>query len=188
MKTVIYKGSEVEFVCRNGGWTTILTNEGRQVKVRNGEVKDVKATPAPKAAAAKPVPAPKVKAEKPAKEATPADASAKLLNPDLTRYVAHDTKTVSGRRSLDIADDVADLLRGQHIHDTYDLVAERVVGLRGEGNAKTLAAELRTKYQHLNVGMQRMNLGNFLRGEHKRAERRAAGQARAAAKSQATHA
>jgi hypothetical protein len=63
-------------------------------------------------------------------------------------------KTVSGRKCFDVADDVAKLFRGEDIDDVYSAVA---------GYLDTTVESLKARYGHLNLGMQRMNLGNRLR-------------------------
>lgn len=60
-----------------------------------------------------------------------------------------------GRRLIDNGDDVAVQLRGMDLDDVYSTVA-KALGCTEK--------ELRERYQHLNPGMQRMNLGNRLRG------------------------
>lgn len=95
------------------------------------------------------------------------------LKPDLAHYVTHTVKTACGRKSLDIADEAADILRGQDITDCYFIVAkhivrqgERTFGPNGDEETRLInetEAELKTKYSHLNPGMVRMNLGNRLR-------------------------
>lgn len=57
--------------------------------------------------------------------------------------------------SLDCGDRVAVKLRGKTLDEVYDIVASVVL---------VPVNELKTRYAHLNVGMQRMNLGNVLRG------------------------
>lgn len=90
------------------------------------------------------------------------------LHPDHSRYTKHkDVRTASGRAAYDNSDDVADELRGMELEDVYELV----------GKAATKAGrdiDLRAKYAHLNLGMQRMNLGNVLRAIRKAAEAKAA--------------
>lgn len=87
----------------------------------------------------------------------------KLLNPDLEHYVKHPkVKTPCGRISMDINDEAAEILRGEDIADCYFIVAKHMAAADG-GHADTIELELLEKYKHLNVGMQRMNLGNRLR-------------------------
>lgn len=65
------------------------------------------------------------------------------------------TKAEDGRRLVDCGDDVATQLRGLDLDGVYRAVAKAI---------GTPEKELRAKYSHLNPGMQRMNLGNRLRG------------------------
>lgn len=72
------------------------------------------------------------------------------------RYVKHpEVKTASGASAIDNGDPVAEKLRGLDLDAVYALVAKA---------SEEDEATLRAKYQHLNAGMQRMNLGNKLRG------------------------
>ena len=71
---------------------------------------------------------------------------------DLTSY--EPVKSVSGNSSLDCGDKLAHDLRGLEIEDVYSKAAKTL----GESERS-----LKSKYGHLNVGMQRMNLGNRLR-------------------------
>lgn len=64
-------------------------------------------------------------------------------------------KTPAGNISLDNGDAVAKQLRGKDLDDVYGAVAKA---------ADLSVRELKTRYGHLNPGMQRMNLGNVLRG------------------------
>ena len=70
------------------------------------------------------------------------------------KYVIHEAKTASGRPYVDINDEVANLLRGKTLDEIYTMTAEKL---------KVSKESLAAKYKHLNVGMQRMNLGNRLR-------------------------
>lgn len=177
--------SIVEFVSTNGGWTTVKFDDGKEQKVRNGQLRP--ATPEEIAAhkpfkAAK-TPRPELKAP-PAKEPKkrikmPETGDAmegdgrddetnahKTVDPDYTRYTKHDVKSPSGRKALDISDAAADLLRGQDISDCYFIVAKHIAAASGGKRANdvdVIEKELTAKYQHLNIGMQRMNLGNRLR-------------------------
>lgn len=63
-------------------------------------------------------------------------------------------KTVSGRRCFDVGDEVAQMFRGEDLDDVYSAVA---------GYLATTVEALKARYAHLNIGMQRMNLGNRLR-------------------------
>jgi hypothetical protein len=72
---------------------------------------------------------------------------------DLSDYQA--VKSAGGNSSLDCGDGVAKQLRGMDLEDVYKEYA-RVFG-------KDDAAAMRKRYAELNVGMQRMNLGNRIR-------------------------
>ena len=76
---------------------------------------------------------------------------------DLSDYVA--VKSAGGNSSLDNGDTLAKKLRGLDIEGVYKEYA-RVAG-RDEADA------MRKRYKDLNVGMQRMNLGNRLRAHLK---------------------
>lgn len=66
-----------------------------------------------------------------------------------------DGKSVTKAKSvIDNGDDVASLLRGRSLDEVYKVVAKQT---------KLAESDLRSRYEHLNVGMQRMNLGNKLR-------------------------
>lgn len=71
---------------------------------------------------------------------------------DLTDYET--VKSASGNSSLDTGDATAQALRGLEIDDVYDKAAKVL------GESKRA---LKGRYSHLNVGMQRMNLGNRIR-------------------------
>lgn len=87
----------------------------------------------------------------------------KASNGALIRTVAgreHDisgyekVKNASGHTSYDNGDDVATKLRGKTLDEVYVYAAKQL---------KEPEKDLRTKYKHLNPGMQRMSLGNRLR-------------------------
>jgi hypothetical protein len=71
------------------------------------------------------------------------------------------TRLEDGRRRVDSGDAVAVALRGADIEQVYTTVAA-AIGVP--------APELRARYSHLNIGQQRMNLGNRLRAHNKRVE------------------
>jgi hypothetical protein len=111
----------------------------------------VKRAPAPKASkkAVKAKAAKKVKAVK----KTNGEASKSVIPLDVAKSYTR-AKDKAGKLHIDCADDVATMLRGKGLDDIYVLVAKK---------SETPEKELRAKYTHLNVGMQRMNLGNRLR-------------------------
>ncbi|TXG97765.1 MAG: hypothetical protein E6R08_06500 [Nevskiaceae bacterium] len=174
----------VEVITVNGGWTKYRNIEGNTAKIRNGqlreateaEIKAFKSINHKNVPAAEPAKEPK--AANPPKKDRPGQAvdlqasadgenSAKptgLVNPDYAKYKKHDVKSPSGRRALDIDDKAAEALRGQDISDCYFIVAKHLAAVDGETRTTdVIEAELIAKYQKLNVGMQRMNLGNRLR-------------------------
>jgi len=71
---------------------------------------------------------------------------------DLTRY--KHVFSASGSSSLDCGDDLAKQLRGATLDEVYKQAAKLL---------REPEAALRKRYDHLNVGMQRMNLGNRMR-------------------------
>ena len=77
-----------------------------------------------------------------------------LVQADLSKYTIHESKTENGRKHVDIADDTADKLREMSLNDIYRYAASTL---------ECTIKELHDKYDHLNPGMQRMNLGNRIR-------------------------
>ncbi len=71
------------------------------------------------------------------------------------------TTSYTGRKSLSIGDEVAEFLDGMSPAEVL-ASAERILGM-GEG-------ELTNRYNHLNLGQQRMNGGNRLRAALKRGD------------------
>ena len=149
------------------GKANLLDDKGGQITVVTKEVmhktawddKAAKAAKKPNKAKAE-KPAKKAKAEKPAKKAKAAVEgviTSGQLTYDPNKYVRHDeAKTPSGSKVRDIDDEVASALR-----DAGDLDKQFSIV------AKTLnvtAKSLKEQYAHLNPGMQRMTLGNKLRG------------------------
>jgi hypothetical protein len=78
-----------------------------------------------------------------------------ILEPNMSKYVRGLGLTVHGNRTIDINDKVAQQLRGTDVKEMYQIAAKAL----GEP-----VRTLRAKYGHLNIGMQRMNLGNRMRG------------------------
>ena len=67
------------------------------------------------------------------------------------RYTA--TKTASGAKSLNNGDEVAAVLDGLHVDELFSIGKD------------VLGEDFAEKYAKLNVGMQRMNMGNRLRAK-----------------------
>jgi hypothetical protein len=173
------------------GWATVRTADGTESKVRTGQIEEVSEKEAAKftkmadgikakaekaaakaaKAAAKPAKEPK-EPKAPKEPAAPRVAAAphfvadktggeakiaKIKNTefDLSKYFVSDAKTPSGRRTIDVNDEVAQELRALGLDEVYAKAAEAL---------ECGVEELRTAYSHLNPGMQRMNLGNRIRG------------------------
>lgn len=159
-KHATYKGKSVEVLARNGGWTTILLDSGSTRKVRNGEISPIRAPKAtPTARAIKPATR-EAKTIKPATSAPGDEATDKarepLVSADLSHYVvSEDIRTASGRRAVDSDDATARDLRGLSLTEVYEHAAAEL---------DTSVSALQKQYGHLNAGMQRMNLGNRIRG------------------------
>ena len=175
----------IEVVEVNGGWTTCRdTNEGFEFKLRNGKVGEYTAPLAeePKAEPAKAKP--KAHTEPTGDCPECGDTmygdicdncghiieNDKLIKADLEHYVRGAGVTNSGRPTVDIDDVVAKALRGDDLEVLYpraaawlQLMGRETIG-RGAKKIEVTEENLRQRYSRLNVGMQRMNLGNILRG------------------------
>lgn len=77
-----------------------------------------------------------------------------ILQPKMTKYVRGLGLTTHGNRTIDIDDKVAKMLRGADSKEMYQIAAKAL--------GEPLRA-LQRQYSHLNIGMQRMNLGNRMR-------------------------
>lgn len=136
------KGEKVWIRSVNGGWATIHDSRDVMRKVRNGELS--------------PLPV----------EQEPPDRDRRRLVPaDLSRYVVGLGVTRNGNPTLDVDDEAARLLRGLTLDEAYEFVAAKMAEAHAaDPKFPTLSADgLRIAYHKLNVGMQRMNLGNRLR-------------------------
>jgi len=179
-------GSKIEgtFVEAKAGWVNYTTADGGASKARAKDVEVFMTKEEKKAALAKAkqeakdkaaaekqaakdkAAAEKAKAKEKAAKAKKAPAPAegdeeadeRLVPADLSRYVLHETKTASGRRHIDVNDDTADKLRELDLPGVYKYAAKVL---------ETTVKELTEAYQHLNPGMQRMNLGNRIRKQFK---------------------
>lgn len=104
------------------------------------------------------------------------------LHPDLSRYVKGMAATPSGRDTVDIDDQIAEMVRGMDLDELYPTICNELAKLDPEAQfvksmAKdfelfggTCAEYLSDRYSHLNPGMQHMNMRNLLRGAIKRQE------------------
>jgi len=86
------------------------------------------------------------------------------IKPDLGKYTK--TKNAAGVMSHNNGDSIATTLVGLTV-DEVASVASKVIGCT--------AKELKEKYSHLNVGQQRMNMGNRIRGAVAKANKAEAG-------------
>ena len=84
-------------------------------------------------------------------KAVDVNESATKISVDKDKYET--SRTATGGKSLSNGDKVAKALEGMNSEEVY-AVADNLI----EGN------DFRDKYAHLNVGMQRMNVGNRIRG------------------------
>lgn len=77
-----------------------------------------------------------------------------ILEPKMGKYVRGLGITTHGNRTIDIDDKVARMLRGADPKEMYQIAA-KALGV----SPRTLKGQ----YGHLNIGMQRMSLGNRMR-------------------------
>ena len=179
-------GMTIEVVEVNGGWTTCRDIEdGFEFKLRNGKVGEYVAPELAEEPEVGPIEPVKAElAKKP--DLCPSCfvlihgdicdncghiiESNKLIKADLEHYVKGAGITNSGRPTVDIDDVVAKALRGDDLEVLYPRVAawlqlmgRETIG-RGAKKIEVTEENLRIRYSRLNVGMQRMNLGNILRG------------------------
>lgn len=145
----------VTLVSVSGGWTTIKYPDGIEKKLRNSCIQELPHNPLNKPEI------PTIDDGIPTID-NETSKSIKMVNPDLSHYVKHEIKTASGRASFDIDDEAASILRGEDVSDCYFVVAKHIAKQESR-DVDRVEAELKNKYGHLNVGMQRMNLGNRLR-------------------------
>lgn len=120
----------------------------------------------------------KPKAKKADKKAKAAKKAAKKANadavtgPDVLRQYAPnyvrggkngDAKTAAGNKTIDCGDKLADKLRGKTLDEVYSMAVDVLNKALEEGEKPHTVKSLKAKYEKLNVGMQRMNLGNRMR-------------------------
>lgn len=130
--------------------------------------------PAPtKAPKAKPKAKKAAPAKKPAKKASGKGGKNKgvsgpaVLKQYAPQYVKGgkkgDEKTAGGNKTIDCGDKLADRLRGKDLEAVYTEAAKVLNTALEEGDDAVTVKSLKGKYGKLNVGMQRMNLGNRMR-------------------------
>lgn len=75
---------------------------------------------------------------------------------DCRRYVPNTRQSVNGNYTFDNGDELAQQLRDANLEQVYAIAAK---------DLNETVRTLKTRYGHLNPGMQRMCLGNRIRGE-----------------------
>ena len=133
----------VEIINVTRGWIKIRQEDKKELSVRSTEVAEIREVQ-----------------EKPAKEKKIIDINTRkngvVDTLYLPQYVATPITTKSGnlKRALDCGDPIAAQLRPMDLVEVYQM-AGSICGVTEKG--------LRDRFDHLNVGMQRMNLGNMIR-------------------------
>jgi len=177
--TITKTGEPVTVVGAHLGWIAVQKADGTQIKVRNSWLsvdgqpqgsmdmrkqtpKQAKTTKAPTKAVKKVAAKAKAAKANGTRVAAPAheikEAKVGVIGEtqfSLKGYFVGDTRTASGRRTIDTNDSVAEKLRGMELKAVYDEAAK---------HCDVSRAALVKQYEHLNPGMQRMNLGNRIRG------------------------
>jgi colicin import membrane protein len=83
-----------------------------------------------------------------------------VIRPNTENYTK--SKSASGKKTMHNGDPVAVLLDGATLDETLEMASAVL---------DTPTKELQAKYGHLNIGQQRMNLGNRIRGALNRHEK-----------------
>jgi hypothetical protein len=161
MNVAIYTktGQQVEIIAKNGGWTTARAiGNAKHIKLRNGELSGHTVVDAPITRAYIAKAEQSTESAKAPRSKLPIEdrKNGVVYSGYLPQYVSYSTVTKSGdvKRSIDKGDAVALALRPM----TLDQVVAHVSKATGISQVG-----LRERFGHLNVGMQRMNLGNMLR-------------------------
>lgn len=153
--------------------TFVTMDEGAQTSEDSGGSAPAPTPSAPKAPK-KAKPAKKAAAKKPAKKkaAGKSGSSKGLTGPAVLKAYAPQykkggkdgkQKTASGNQTIDCGDKLADQLRGMDLDAVYDKAVKVLNTALEEGEKPHTKQSLVAKYKGLNVGMQRMNLGNRMR-------------------------
>lgn len=156
-------GEKVTVDSVSGGWSTVKLADGTIKKVRNsaltfGQPKEEKPVQTQQN---RPPVRPAAPAYFVGQKAPGRAAKIKDTQFNLDKYFVSEIKTPSGRRTIDCADEVGVALRGMDLDQVYATAAL---------NLEVSEESLRAQYGHLNPGMQRMNLGNRIRGAEKSKE------------------
>lgn len=112
--------------------------------------------------------------EEASRDADETEVRAPRLHFDKSKYVVHEETTENGTNIVDVDDTVAGILRSltldQAYAKTWEIVTGGVSGAGfelGSGKKKEQiysVDDLKARYADRNRGMQRMNLGNIIRG------------------------
>lgn len=139
-------GRPVQVLAVNRGWVKIRQHDKKELSVRSTEIQNVRQS--------------EELPKKVVREKKEIDINARKNGVVDSLYLPQYQSTRLTRkdgtlkRALDCGDEVAAKLRALDIDEVYDFAA-RLCKVSEKG--------LRDKYDHLNVGMQRMNLGNMIR-------------------------
>jgi hypothetical protein len=143
--TVTFKGTPMVVKGNAKGWLTLVDDRMVEHKVRPSQVEILADAP----------PKPPKRAKAPGERAPRKIGNSVVRN--FGSYVAH--KTAEGNKSYDNGDNIAQQLRGMSLDEIY-AKASKDLGITQKA--------LHEQYDKLNVGMQRMNLGNRIRGAAKK--------------------
>lgn len=166
-------GQRVTIVSTSGGWTTIINEVGVQSKIRNSKLSCVDILPVAEAEPQDDFEVERSEFDDPDHNDVPDgfntlnDVKEELIDDLPTkrklRHVKNSTynpedmrklTSAAGNLSYDCGDGVARQLERKSLMEVYEIAAAKL-GISQE--------QLVAKYQHLNPGMQRMNLGNRIR-------------------------
>ena len=165
MKIAVLKktNEQVQVISTNGGWTSIRAQDGAERKVRNGELTEpvaltgevAKLAERKAAKVAKTPKAPKT----PKARREPMPLSERKNGKVDALYLQFYQKVKAQRgdrvvRTMDNGDLVAQKMRDLTLQQVYTHAAKVL---------STSERALRERFEHLNLGMQRMNLGNMVR-------------------------
>jgi hypothetical protein len=161
----------VEVIDYKRGWYTCETEDGTVVKSRAKDLEEIKEEAQVEEAQVEET-----------EEGTQGYVQAGKVKYKKAGYKRGLAATPCGAPTLDIADEVADLLRGLTVEEAFTAAARRLAELKGpkvlsramqkafegEWTEKDIETFLVRRYCHSNNGMIRMNLGNVLRAALRR--------------------
>ena len=138
--------------------------ETEMAKSKAKAPKAAKKDKAPKQAKLPKAKLPKAKAPKAAKKPKSTEPRVHRIKGavvDLSRYTK--VASAAGHSSYDNGDAAALKLRSKDLDLVYEIVAKALSKAEGDTTPEKVERELKARYGKLNVGMQRMNLGNRYR-------------------------